>query len=71
MAGRSKFEPTSGTKSMGNNLNLFFSRTILHTLIFMFLWAKPIVCKTHPLSCLYTVLFFDPIKRGPILGLDH
>lgn len=72
MAGRYKFEATTGTKRMGNNLNLFFSRTVHHTLIFMFLWAKPTVFRTHPLSCLYTVLFFlNLIKKDPILGRDH
>lgn len=56
---------------MGNEINLFFSRTLLYTLIFMFLWAKPIVFRIHPLSCLYTVLFIDPIRRGPIFSFDH
>lgn len=70
MAGRYKFEATTGTKRMGNNLNSFFSRTVHHTLIFMFLWAKPTVFRTHPLSCLYTVLFFlNLIKKDLSLAV--
>ena len=71
VADRCKFDPTPGMKRMGNEINLFFSRTIVYTMIFMFPQAEPIIRRTHPSSCLYTGLSFNPMKRGPILGLDH